>query len=224
MMDDINTLVNVFQRVGEKLGRGYTENIYHEGICMYLRNLNIKYAKEVVLQVELEGFPIGNVRADIVLPELQIVVECKAVENELREAHLPQIITYMNILNYSKGMFVNYIQHPSKLAVQVYYVVREDGLFKFYDYNSKTITTLDAVGNLVQDVVNTQDWVSNNICKDEVGMLSKADCKNSFPCKTQSDSKQLIQCIETFCNQKFKDKQVDGIKYTGVINGWKLVG
>lgn len=216
----MDTLKEVCKEVGKKLGKGFTENIYQEAICVYLRRMNIQYAKEVVLQVEIDQIPVGNVRADIVLPTENIVIECKAVESDLRDAHLPQIITYMNILNYNYGVYVNYMQNPSKQAVQIYYVQRDNNRFTFYDTDSQHTVVLDAHGNAVDR--NIAEWVLNNICRDETATLVKSECKNLMPCKNQSEVRKMIACIEDMCGEKFKDKQVAGVKHVGVIPGWRL--
>jgi len=236
---ELNKLQDICIKVGEKLGKGYTENIYNEGICMYLRQMNIQYAKEVVLQVELDNVQIGNVRADIVLPNERVVIECKAIDSELREAHLPQIITYMNILDYNNGLFVNYIQNPSKQAVQIYSVQRTNSLFTFRvgkseDAVEPPVYVLDSCGNTVEDDTNwtkiIEDWIEKNITATNCevpDLLSKTDCKKEFS-KIQVRvsavvMSQFVSAIEEKCCEKFKDKQIAGVKYNGVISGWKLV-
>ena len=64
---------------------------------------------------------VGHVRADIILEDLKIVIECKSISN-LCESHLPQIINYMEILKYKSGYFVNFNQLPTKDFIEMYKV------------------------------------------------------------------------------------------------------
>lgn len=225
----LNQLKDICVSVGNRLGKGYTENIYHEAICTYLRSLSIQYAKEVVLQIDLPidqvQVPIGFVRADITLPQHNIVIECKAVESELRDAHLPQILTYMKLLGYTQGIYVNYIQNPSKPITQLYFVQQIDHKFVFYSTLSPSpqkVLTLDINGNTLKDDFDFQKWVTDHITQDTHSFLSKADCKNAFQTKNQNDLRILVDTIEKVCGSKFKDKTISGTKYKGIIPGWQL--
>ena len=119
---NIEKIASICEKVGNKLGKGYTENIYQEAICAELRELNILYSKEQVIPIKYGKIIIGNVKADIVLPKEKIVIECKAIECELREPHLPQLLQYMKNLNIKNGIYVNFIQNPSKNNVELYVV------------------------------------------------------------------------------------------------------
>lgn len=218
----ISSIVDICNIVSNLLGKGFNETIYHEAICTHLRQQCIPYSKEVVLQVEYNSMPVGNVRADIVLPKDNIVIECKAIESELREAHLPQIVTYMNILNYNFGIFVNFIQHPSKAGVQTLIVEKSPHGFTFYDTSSRSSLNLDNQGNCFNEIVNVEEWFQTHIEYDGISMLSKSDCKALFPSKNNGDIKKLVECIETQCGEKFKDRQINGVKHSGTILGWKL--
>ena len=105
--------------VGRELGKGFSESIYQEGIAVLLRRAKIEYSKEMTMQVLFKGVYIGNVRADIVLPKEQIVIECKAIDGNLKTSHIPQIINYLEIMKLSKGVFVNFNQNCSKEMVEI---------------------------------------------------------------------------------------------------------
>ncbi len=216
-------IVNSCNNVSMTLGKGYTENIYHEALCTQLRNFGVSCSKEVVLPVYFDKFFVGNVRADIVIPDHQIVIECKAIDNELRDVNLPQIRTYMLALNYNTGFFVNFIQNPSKPGVQVYFVTKHDNGFTFQDTSNNNCTHLDLLGHTVKHNFNIDEWFQQHILQENDALLSKAQCKSIFPNKSQSDLKHLIEFIEQKCNQKFKDFQCNGIKHTAVIKGWKII-
>ena len=79
---------------------------------------------------------IGNVRADIVIPANEIIIECKAIDGNLKLSHIPQIIKYLKITGYTSGLFVNFNQNPSKLTVELIEIVFDNNLYKIeYDNN-----------------------------------------------------------------------------------------
>jgi GxxExxY protein len=118
---DINDICNI---IGDELGKGYAECVYQEGICVLLRENMIVYSKEVVLPIKYNDTIIGNVRADIVLHDEKTIIECKAIDSNLKPSHFPQIITYMNLLGYKNGILVNFNQNPSKEMVEIAKVKR----------------------------------------------------------------------------------------------------
>lgn len=132
-----------------ELGRGYTENIYQNLLCSLLTKDNLECSKEEVLCVKFEGIYIGSVRTDIILKNEGVVIECKAINN-LLESHLPQIITYMKILNYSHGIFVNFTQDPSKPPLQMYIVTKNDDEYIFKNYNNKDTIILGELGERIK--------------------------------------------------------------------------
>jgi hypothetical protein len=162
------------------------------------------------------------VRADITLPSAGVVIECKAIESELREAHLPQIITYMNILGYDVGIFANFIQHPAKPGVQTYQVKRTSTGFAFNETSSDKVYILDTLGNLVREESNIKQWFQENIQQMEKSMLSKEECKQLFPSKSREETRKLVEYIEQQCGQQFKNHQIKSVRYRNTITGWSL--
>ena len=120
----LNRLIQICKTVGNKLGKGFSETVYQEGIALNLRKSSIDYSKEVVLPITYEQIVIGNVRADIVLPNDEIIIECKAIDGNLKQSHIPQLINYLEITNYTSGILVNFNQNPAKDIVEVVTVER----------------------------------------------------------------------------------------------------
>ena len=119
----MNLLIKeICHTVGEELGKGYNECIYQEGIAVLLRQKTINYSKEVNLSVKFKNIIIGNVRADIVIPDEKFIIECKAIDGNLKLSHIPQLIKYLKITNYSHGVFVNFNQNPSKQIVELIFI------------------------------------------------------------------------------------------------------
>jgi GxxExxY protein len=129
-----NRIISYANTIGKKLGKGFTENVYQEALCTHLRTSSILYSKEQIIpisyKIENEEYVIGNVRADIVIPDQSLIIECKAIEGNLRSVHVPQIISYLRILNYNKGLLINFNQNPSKEMVEYITVEREYDKFR----------------------------------------------------------------------------------------------
>jgi GxxExxY protein len=224
-----NTLINMSKQVGEDIGKGYTENIYQEAICVLLRNQNLNYSKEVVMPKYYNNCFIGNIRADIIVNN-NFVIECKAVEGELRDSHLPQIITYMEILQIKNGLFINFNQNPSKEFVEIYKVIKDhiNGNYLFDNNNCKKFFTNK--GKKIENKISNDDilnFIKIHISESTDNILYKNKCKELFDSHFQDYPKSLlnffISQIEILCNQTFKDKQINGKKYTNIIMNYKLI-
>jgi GxxExxY protein len=122
----MDSIKEICKSVGSELGKGFAECVYQEAVCVLLREKNIEYSKEITLPVKFRDIQVGTVRADIVLNRDRIIIECKAVDGHLKSSHIPQIINYMEIMKYSKGIFVNFNQNPSKDMVELLYVKRSE--------------------------------------------------------------------------------------------------
>lgn len=89
------------------LGPGLLESIYHE--CLrrefYLRN--IFYQSQLLVPIEYKGIKLdADYRLDF-LVENEMVVELKAMEGIL-PVHEAQLLTYMKLLQKSKGIIINF--------------------------------------------------------------------------------------------------------------------
>jgi GxxExxY protein len=221
----MDIIVKMCEMVGNKLGKGYSENIYQEAICVLLRNKNINHSKEHILSKYFEGIFIGFVRCDITLSNEKIVIECKAIEGELRCSHLPQIITYMELLDYNEGIFVNFNQNPAKEFVEIYRVIRDNDEYKFINDNKNEIIYMDSNGKLIEknECYNT---LISKVKYSENSMLLKSECKRMYEenylYKNKKCFDEFIEKIEERCKEKFKDKQINGVKYRNVIMNYVI--
>lgn len=211
--------VKMCEKVAKELGKGFSECIYQEAICVLLQEQSIKYSKEHVLPKMFHGVNVGYMRSDITLTDF--VIECKAV-NDLPESYLPQIITYLEILNFSQGIFVNFNQNPSKPLLQLYTVYKKEyGLYLFEDYYNKNTLYLDDKG--VKVIIDTKQeeehWIKNNIIYCENAMIIKKECKEMYEkLFKKKNSGDFIKNIEDFCGELFKDRQKDGVKTNSILN------
>jgi GxxExxY protein len=221
-------MIQICETVAAKLGKGYSENIYQEALCVMFRKRGIKYSKENVIPIVFEDITVGFVRADIVLNDLKIVIECKSIDNDLREGHLPQIITYMEHLGYNRGYFVNFIQNPAKDDIEVYCVVKNGPQYKFT--SNKGQIDLDNFGRKIEvnyDNKQETEWIDTHLIYEENAMLEKKDAKevydNVFPYKKTGNVhlRNFLEEVQRKCNENFRDKQIKGQKYCCIMN-WKF--
>jgi GxxExxY protein len=150
-MLSMDKIIELCKEVGNDLGKGYSEHVYQEGIAVLLRQNKINYSKEVTLSIFFKGLVIGTVRADIVIPDEQIIIECKAIDNELRVNCLPQLVNYLKLTNYDQGIFVNFNQNPSKKMVDIIKMCRctfDKTLYEVF-MNDKDPIYIDNTGMLV---------------------------------------------------------------------------
>lgn len=222
---EFNNLIILIEIVANELGKGFSEFIYQEALCVLLRKYNIKYSKEHILPKMFFDCVIGHMRADITLNDYQTVIECKAI-NDLQESHLPQIITYLEILNYNSGIFVNFVQNPSKPQLQIQKVTKiSNELYLFEDhYNNTSIHMNNKGTKIIIDTSNKElEWITENITFCENEILLKKDCKEFYEKEFQNkNSNDFIKIIETHCNDTFKDRQRNTIKYKNCIFGFKI--
>jgi GxxExxY protein len=218
----MQNLIEICEQVAQELGKGFSECVYQEAICVLLQEQHTTYSKEHVLPKMFHGVNVGFMRADITLNES--VIECKAV-NDLPEGYLPQIVVYLEILNLPQGIFVNFNQNPSKPLLQLYTVTKtKEDMYFFEDYYNKTTLTLDTKG--VKIIIDTKqqelDWINENIVYCKGNNLIKKECKELYEKMfKKKNSNDFIKAIEEFCGESFKDRQKDGVKHN-CINDYTI--
>lgn len=112
-------------QVHKSLGPGLLESAYLECLYYKLQSLGLRVEKQkavplVFEEVELE---IGY-RLDL-LVEGTLVIELKSVEG-LTDVHLAQILTYLKLGNYHRGLLINFnvllLKDGIKRVINKYYV------------------------------------------------------------------------------------------------------
>lgn len=122
----MNNLKNLCKIVSDNLGRGFSEYVYHESLCVLLRKRGVSYSKEVPIPVKFMGYTVGSVRADIILHDIELIVECKATEGVLKPSYISQLVNYMYLCNSRSGLLVNFNQHPCKEQLEFVEIYREN--------------------------------------------------------------------------------------------------
>lgn len=127
-MDDhqlTGTVLNAAIEVHKALGPGLLESAYLE--CMYYKlqsmGLRVEKQKGVPLSFEEVKLEIGY-RLDL-LVEGELVIELKSVES-LNDIHLAQILTYLKLGNYKRGLLINFnvllLKDGIKRVINKYYI------------------------------------------------------------------------------------------------------
>ena len=88
------------------LGEGYNETIYHQALCIELRNKKINYSKERNVEILYKCHSIGLYRLDLVV-ENKLIVELKAVR-ELNDKFQDQIQGYIKTTEWKNGILINF--------------------------------------------------------------------------------------------------------------------
>ena len=104
-----NSIIGICHKVYSFLGVGLTENIYENAICNELQRKGIKYTQQEVILIKYYDICVGNIRADICIPDEKFCLELKAIDT-LHEKNNSQLIQQLSGLNYESGVLFNFNQ------------------------------------------------------------------------------------------------------------------
>jgi len=93
--------------VHREIGPGLLESVYELALMVELGDLGIEAKRQVEIPVSYRGVNLGiGFRADIIVAE-SLVLEIKAVD-ELSSIHTAQIMSYLKLLRYKRGLLLNF--------------------------------------------------------------------------------------------------------------------
>ena len=92
--------------VHKKLGPGFREGIYQDGMRVELTRQGVRWKSEVWVDVFYEGRRLRRQKLDLVVDDL-IVVEVEAVDR-LHPIHEAQILSYMKAAKLPVGLLMNF--------------------------------------------------------------------------------------------------------------------
>lgn len=113
--------------VHKQLGPGLLESVYHECMKKELFLKSINYKSQLLVPINYKGLLIdADYRLDF-LVEDEIVVELKAMDGIL-PVHEAQLLTYMKLLQKSKGILLNFnstniVREGSKQMVNEFFAL-----------------------------------------------------------------------------------------------------
>jgi GxxExxY protein len=113
---NLDFLIELAKDVYRTLGSGHNEVVYRCAMEVGLREKNIKYESERVIDLKYHGHSIGEGYADLVVhfESETVVVELKAITGKLKEAEKQQLRNYMLTLGINLGLLVNFQLPGSK--------------------------------------------------------------------------------------------------------------
>ncbi len=100
-------------RVHSALGNGFQEVIYARCLAIELGEIGLTFQREVEIPIFYKGAEVGTRRADL-LVEDQILVELKALSEELNNTHFAQMINYLEAYRLEIGLLINFGQKSLK--------------------------------------------------------------------------------------------------------------
>jgi GxxExxY protein len=100
--------MNAAFEVQNILGSGLTENIYEESLCYEFGLREIKYERQVPVEIYYKDHLSGKYIIDLIV-ENKICLELKSV-SALHNAHEAQIISYLKAKKLELGILINFGQ------------------------------------------------------------------------------------------------------------------
>ena len=108
--DLTDLIIKAFYNVYNKLGYGYLEKVYENGMMIELKRLGLNAEKQKQLKVFYDEFEIGEYYADIIVNDC-IIVELKAAESICPE-HEAQLVNYLKASEIEVGLLLNFGKEP----------------------------------------------------------------------------------------------------------------
>ncbi len=93
-------------KVHTALRSGFPEVIYQRALEIELKKLQIDFRREFDMNIYYDNHIIGTRKVDF-LAEERICVELKAT-SILEDIHLAQALNYLEVLNLSTGLLINF--------------------------------------------------------------------------------------------------------------------
>ena len=103
-------VIKAFYNVYNKLGYGFLEKVYENGMMIELKRLGLNAEKQKQLKVFYDEFEIGEYYADLILNDC-VIVELKAAEAICPE-HEAQLVNYLKATDIEVGLLLNFGKEP----------------------------------------------------------------------------------------------------------------
>lgn len=103
--------------VHRELGPGLLESVYELALMIELGEQGIQARRQVEIPVNYKGQNLGiGFRADVVVED-SLILEIK-VTDDINPVHIAQIITYLKLLNYKRGLLLNFNKKMMKDGIR----------------------------------------------------------------------------------------------------------
>lgn len=105
-------IVGILFKVHNELGNRYQEKYYQRAIEIELKNQNIKFVKEIPVDLQYAAEKIGKYFLDFLIDD-KIVLEIKTIPR-LRPRDFKQVLAYLKSINLKLGIIANF--RPEQLT------------------------------------------------------------------------------------------------------------
>ena len=104
-------IIKSYYKVYNKLGFGFLEKVYEKALIIELRSAGLNCLRQYPIDVFYESVNVGNYYADIIVED-KIIIEVKAGEGVLIEAHELQLINYLKATDKEIGLLLFFGKKP----------------------------------------------------------------------------------------------------------------
>ncbi|MHC1706728.1 MAG: GxxExxY protein [Bacteroidales bacterium] len=101
------TIIGAAIEIHKELGPGLLEGIYEKCMIYCLHEKGLEVSSQKIVPLQFKGIQLDCALKFDLLVENEIIVEIKAVE-ALIPLHEAQLLTYLKLLNKSKGVLINF--------------------------------------------------------------------------------------------------------------------
>ena len=98
--------VDAAVEVHRRLGPGFLEAVYEEALATELGMRGIPFARQVLVELDYKGVPVGQARIDVIVGG-RLIVELKSTE-ALLAIHRAQLIAYLRATRQTLGLLINF--------------------------------------------------------------------------------------------------------------------
>jgi GxxExxY protein len=109
--DITEQIIKGFYKVYNDLGFGFLEKVYENALIIELRSYGLTAEKQIPIEVFYKGHTVGNYFADIIVDN-KVIIELKAGEGNLIEAHEFQLLNYLKATNIEVGLLLCFGKNP----------------------------------------------------------------------------------------------------------------
>lgn len=99
-------IIGVCFKVGDELGHGFLESVYHAALLIALRQDGLEVDSKRPIKIHFRGQIVGDFEPDIVVNKT-VLVEVKALR-ALAPEHQAQVINYLRATGIEVGLLINF--------------------------------------------------------------------------------------------------------------------
>ncbi len=105
--DGTYEIIGCAMTVQNELGFGLREKPYENALAIELRENGFEAIQQQPFPILYKNQPVGDCIPDITLPNLNILLEIKALDS-ISEKETAQMLNYLRIANYKIGLVINF--------------------------------------------------------------------------------------------------------------------